>query len=259
MIDVPMSAEERDNARNALLLTLMRLGPDGLPGLERTLQSSDATLRRWTVNSLDFVGRPALDLLINHLGEPNVEVRIALMGVLLRTRGALDKLREMVADSTLEMQTRVSAAWVLEGFGRDAAPAVPELTATLVSNRGPEGLSLRGNVVRVLGRLGPDAVPAIDALGATLNDEFAPTRDEAANVLMHIGPRAVPALLTALRDKNCRGRDLAATALAVQSTLDRAAVETLAASLSDPDEKVRKAVDSALKKSGAKSARPSVS
>jgi HEAT repeat protein len=171
VLDVRKDRPDWDRLRSALLLTLERLGPDGLPGLQRILKSQDAADHRGAAASLRTVGKPALDTLLKNLGDPDFEVKKSVIAA-LRAIGpeTVGQLRAILADSHADMRAREAAVDVLSGFGLSATPAVKELSEVLTSTTGEKERSLRLAAIRALAKLGPAAKPAIDALRAALND-----------------------------------------------------------------------------------------
>ena len=112
-----------------------------------------------------------------------------------------------------------------------------------------------------LGRMGRDAEPAIpdmvDAIhrGTTPPDAGwkKPLRVYSGQALAAIGPASVPALIKLLADEKAEVRLTAAESLGRIGSQESLAA--LAAVKNDPDENVRKAVESALKRSAKRSPR----
>jgi len=94
----------------------------------------------------------------------------------------------------------------------------------------------------------------VDAVSLALDHWQQKVSPEAIRALVDIGGPAVPALLEALRDGNCRVRRAAAEVLSRFGGAAEPAVPALAEALTDPDGRVRRAAAKALRRAGAPAA-----
>jgi HEAT repeat protein len=98
-----------------------------------------------------------------------------------------------------------------------------------------------------LGRRGAKAEDAVPALVALLRqDKAEPVRQAAAEALAKVGPRAVPALVDVLKDREPSSRDAAANSLRLMGPGAKEAVTALAARLKDDSPDVRQRAAEAL-------------
>ena len=107
---------------------------------------------------------------------------------------------------------------------------------------------VRRKAVLALGRIGPDAKAATAGLTELLKDND--VRWDACDVLRRIGPAAVPALTTALKDQDENVRSAAAWALGLIGPEAKAAVPALAELIKDDNKDVRRNAFLALKRIG---------
>src|SRR5262249_38557105 len=93
---------------------------------------------------------------------------------------------------------RLTAVLALGEAGRDALPALPELTAVL---KDPQVL-VRRAAAQTLAGLGADAAPAVPALAKALRDPDPVVRQLAGQALTEVGESAIPPLLDALKESD---------------------------------------------------------
>jgi HEAT repeat protein len=128
-------------------------------------------------------------------------------------------------------------------LGTIGAAAVPPLLEKLATHdRGEETIFL------ALGKIGPGAAAAIPALSAALNDG---DRHEASRALSRIGPRAVPALVEALKNSDWHVRWRVTLALSQIQPIPEELVPILVTLLRDKDGVVRQAAAGGLGQLGA--------
>ncbi|MBN2369433.1 MAG: HEAT repeat domain-containing protein [Vicinamibacteria bacterium] len=134
-----------------------------------------------------------------------------------------------------DQDVRGFAAWKLGEIGPDARDAVPALMAMIERGRDSGEIA-----TRALEHIGSQAVRAVPTLISSLRDEDLHTRANAARALGRIGSReAVEELVIALSDDQGLVRSEAARALGRIGVTAEPAVPALARLLSDTDEQVR--------------------
>jgi HEAT repeat protein len=106
-------------------------------------------------------------------------------------------------------EIRRSAAKDLSELGKEAAPAVPALTAALKDS----DRYVRRFSAQALGNIGPDAKSSVNGLAALLNDDRESVREAAIKALGKLGSAAIPALSRAARNGSSDVQTLAIPAL----------------------------------------------
>lgn len=205
--------------------TLARLGPlakFAVPELREALHDAHPVVRVKAAEALWKVektsARILLPVLLNALKDKNAEARAAAPGVI-----AL--------------------------LGTKAKSALPALVARLSD----KDATVRLETILALGELGPIAAAAAPNLLALAGDEsFALLGPTVAATLSSMGDKAVPSLLTALKDKSPARRLMAANALAGMDPAPADAAAALAETLGDTDVMVRYHTARALGRIGTK-------
>lgn len=171
-----------------------------------------------------------------------------LTALLLQAIGVLGAeprgIRQFTAALKKE-RTRDVALWEMQGFGLDAAPAVPQLIRLLDA----QDVGTRNDAARLLEAIGRDAAPAVPKLIEKLAEPEPrrravemPVTDvglSAAVALGAIGDDALEPLVDSLRDQRPRVRELAAFALGEMGPDAREAVPSLVDRLDDVEKSVR--------------------
>ncbi len=158
------------------LHTLALIGPDAVTaveGVRACLQDADSEVRykaAYALGRLGWCSEPVIDSLSKLIvdGDDNV-ANHALEALEKLGPPAAKMLYPMLAIKTDPRRERVLALLVKLGTpSRDAVPTLAELA------KEPSSQSIRGNALRLLGRLGTDALPALkDALKkADPNDDL---------------------------------------------------------------------------------------
>ena len=177
--------------------------------------------------------------LMNTLGDPNAEVRLAVVGAIgdLDDPRAVQALIRILRDDPVD-EVRSAAAWAL-GEIEDPA-AVPALMEALRNDACEE---TRKNAAWALGQI--EDARAVEALGAALGDENMDVRHTALWALGEIeSPAAVPSLVTALGSDDPEVRQTAAWALG--QIEDPRAVDGLVQALRSNDPELRETAAWAL-------------
>jgi len=91
---------------------------------------------------------------------------------------------------------RLTAVLALGEAGREAVPALPELTAALKDSQ----VLVRRAAAQTLAGLGTDGAPAVPALARALRDPDYSVRQLASQALSEVGELAIPPLLEALKE-----------------------------------------------------------
>jgi HEAT repeat protein len=189
-----------------------------LKTVPKNLRDPDVAVRLAALDFLEMLGpdaAPAAPALIAALRDPNLFVRWAATRTLgkigpVNLNESIPALARLLSDPDLDV--RVTAAAVLEHFGKDAAPAA-------------------------------------DAIARAVNRGDAEFRIAALRALQAVGPRTgdhVPVVVTALGHPDERVRRAAAIVLGRLGLAARAAEPALRRALNDKDAEVRKAASDAL-------------
>jgi HEAT repeat protein len=205
-----------------------------VPDLVDALLDGDQLVRWHTACALGQIGPAAkaavpalIDVLRSKPAACNDAVRTA-PGVLTLPPGAV----------------QVMAAGALGRIGPDAIDAVPALVEAL-DDRDPD---LRFAAAGALEGIGPGSDLVVPALArAICNGVDETLADRVAQALAAFGKESIPALLTALRDRDPDVRYRAAKVLGELEAIPQAANLPLQQALNDPDPDVRETIAEALK------------
>jgi HEAT repeat protein len=294
--------EKSEWSREAAIRVLAAIGPDAVPALTEAVQVPRD--RDWVVRAFAQMG-PRAATAVSPLQEmleksKDVDVRLTVVQVLriIGPEAVPALVRALRRDADLGV--RRQAAYALGTIGRDAEPAIPDLMEALrdpdlgpvagqaLGRMGPKAAApllavlhdksskVRGYAYNALEQLGPALKPVIPDLVRQLKGDEA-TRTATARLLHMIGPDTIPALLTAMRDKEdtyawlvigqlgpkATGalpalldllkdkepvvRQRAARALGIMGQAARPAAPALREATQDPDADVRRAATEALK------------
>jgi len=185
--------------------------------------------REAPMHALRSIGRAAVPAMIEALKDESGYVRQAAAYALGEFRAdakaAVPALVEAIRSGRLDAQ----AGDTLEQIGPAAPAAIPELAGSLTH----ENALIRINMAYALAKLDPDNTAAIDCLVAALRNKTG-GRPAAARALGNLGPRAkraVPALITLLKDPDYELPTQAAYTLGRIGPAAKAAAAPLAAAL----------------------------
>ena len=229
-----------------------------VPDLVAALSEPDERLSAAAVDALVQIGKDAVPALIATLSSENRKTRL-YAAIILGEIGSDAK----AANSTLlklfgskDEGIRSTAALALAKIGPESDVVAKALSPTLIKLFDIPDKDLQANVLSALGNLGVSSGNIVPALIANLgNGESSSIRYAAADSLIKIGRRAVPALIAALNHKSKIVSDSAAVVL---GRIGRDAVPALIVALHDPNQNVRYRAAFALGKVG-KDAVPSLS
>ena len=261
-----------------------------VPDLIVALKDSDNDVREKSAEALGLIGKEAASAvpgLLEKLNDPNEKVRqaaaLALGRVGHEAKTPLDMLLTMIK---LENQTPAAmrmTVQLLSRHGRDALPALPQLTPLLRH----ENAGVRVMTAFAVGQIGPEAGAAAPELRRALDDPYPavqvwaagayarvtketepplPTlarllpcrepqmRTDLAYAVQYVGAPALSLLRESLRHSDVRYRLGAAEVLGRMGAAARPALADLETALKDPDSQVRQAAESAVKQLGPKPA-----
>jgi HEAT repeat protein/beta-lactamase regulating signal transducer with metallopeptidase domain len=192
--------------------------------LAQLMKNNDKDTASEAVSALTMLGpisKPLVPDLIEALGHSVVAKRhiaFALAQIGKDARPAVPELTKMLHDTDLE--TQADAIYALSEIGGpDIAPAVPLLIEALRTDDTSNAVMasrVRYTAATALGNIGPDARAAIPDLVVALGDEEEFLRANSAEAIGNIDPadlQAVPALIKAMKDKSGRVRVAAAETL----------------------------------------------
>jgi HEAT repeat protein len=226
---------------------LPRCGKAAVPALLGALKDEDGSVRCFAVEGLGSVKPPAQDVLPGVVGLLKDD-SVAVRGSAVRTLGTLGKPAvEPLVTALKDKDSRVQsgALQALGHLGADARTAVPALKEFAT---GTEKATVRAQALEALARITADG-PALYEEMLRATDSF--VRREC---LLHlsrerkVNKTAVPALVTALEDKEPAVRSLAAQVLAKIGPDARDAVEALTKAAKDSDPHVQSSAERALAK-----------
>ncbi len=263
-------------ARAGAARALGGMGPQAgaaIPALLANFNHGEVFVRQEAIDALALIGPAALGPVTEALGwnEPlqrtSAVLTLAQLGS--AAKNAESALTEMLAKET-DADVRMAALTALARVSTDPAKAVPLLVAAAKDDnaavrhaainalcgsrplRRPavaplaallkdDNAAVRQRAAQALGRLGPDAVEALPALlAATRAAEGDPAF---ADPLAQIGPAALPALLTALKEANATN---SAWILRTLRGFGAPAVPVLVEALQQPDATIRVSAAGAL-------------
>ncbi|WP_435021390.1 HEAT repeat domain-containing protein [Tundrisphaera sp. TA3] len=196
-----------------------QLAPGDVPEFYDTLSDPSPFVRRMACKSLPHRpgARPAVPILIHHLGDPAPEVRRAAAGrlgsICLDAEAALPDLRRAAEDK--EGIVREAASEAIRRIEGKASAFRTKLLPGAVEDLASPDPEARRGAAEILGTYGPHSAPAVPALIRCLDDPEAAVRIASAHALGRIGPAA------------------------------REALPALDARAADPDERVRQAAEAA--------------
>lgn len=242
--------DRRPEVRQSAAWALGRLGDQAVPALHRLLTDSDPFVLRDAVNSLGQLDpvpvHDAISDLARLADHRDAEVRKAALRVMVRVAYPADgkssaittPLQKALNDGDLE--NRRNAAYALSNIGGNvAAPAVDVLLEALTTG----DLPTKCDAAAALSNIGPAAARAVPELITCLKDPSDKLRASATLGLGGIGKRAeaaVPALVELVADKRADSelRSEAAKALSMIGEVKPAAdaVPDLLAIAADPSD-----------------------
>jgi HEAT repeat protein len=193
---------------------------EALASLIKGLSDPMARIRLASLEALEVLGdraAPGLPAVVKTTADPNLFVRWAAV----RTLGVLAPRHPELAVPALirrlnpaeDLSVQLATATALEQYGPLAKPAIPALSAALVSQDDDD---VRLGIYHALERAHADTDQALAAISHGLTDPSVAIRLESARVLGHLGPAArstLPQLKKALFDTNDDVRRAASAAV----------------------------------------------
>lgn len=205
--------------------------PGGTNALIQLLAADvPADVRRQAIRSLGQQQSPqATDALTALLGKTETSLSTAAADALVEIGPpATSRVLELL--TAADQEAAISAADILGRIGdhRAVAPLVE-----LLQKHEDDGL--RWSAAEALGRIGHPQ--AIKPLVKALSDSFPPVAAKAADALVGVGAKAVPALVSQMRGRRNQNAKLATSSL---GKMGRPAAEAVVPLLTDPDSDIRK-------------------
>ena len=231
---------------------LTSLGPKSAPAapaLIEALNDEDKQVQEAAGGAILRIGLPALPLLIHALKNEPPIVR-AQVAWFLRSEPFVNETK-IVGPALLHAmkdenaKVREMATSAIGSVNPLPDGALAELLAAL-KDKDPE---MQWSAASALGRGRPQTPAAASALLEGLKAKDKSLRISAAFALGQFGAaeRVVPALIALLKEKEETTREVAAEALGCIGPAAKESIPALQEALNDPNEEVRKSVDSALK------------
>ncbi len=236
---------------------LGRKAAEAVPALIATLGDKDQEVSRAVRDALEAVASrqhvPLVAALLRKDRQPRARVAAAylLAALPFDPKQTVQPLRQALQDESTEVQRE--AAFALGRLGPRAQPAIPELLAALRKYMGTsdEKVQVARAAACTLGLIGPGAKEAVPTLVLALDHET--LQAGATRALGCLGPAAqdvIPRLIRLLGDRNANRyvRRNAAEALGKLGAGQPSALRALIEHSNDPDEQVRPAIATALRK-----------
>ncbi|NLX99566.1 MAG: HEAT repeat domain-containing protein [Rhodopirellula sp.] len=218
----------------------IRPGPEvSVSVLLQMMADPDASVRLRATDAIADMGQAALPQLIAALDRDEIreEVVLALGQMGPETKGAVDGLVHVLADSQNRAEVRREAIMALGEMGKAASLAVSKIAVAL--DEGP----LRSAAVYALGNLGTVAAEAEPKLKALLSSDDAFLQTIAAWAVIRVAPSnhqqvmsAAEVLAHSLKSDQRRVKEAAARALADLNVEPEVTASVLETALKDADE-----------------------
>jgi HEAT repeat protein len=226
-------------------VTLSRMGKDAIAPLSEVLGGDDPSARRWAAASLGLMGPAAANAapaLLKALKDDSFRVRRTAIDALNRVQPtaevALAPLAAVLREDTDPDVCR-GAASALGRLGKAAEPELRKLLASRDDN-------VRYHAALATRELGPRAAPMARTLALLLLHREDDLRGAASVALEGIGEAALPALKSALADKDADVRRAGALGLGVVGKPAAASAPLLLTAAGDDDPEVALAAVQAL-------------
>lgn len=256
LADVDRLLENKDPRIRSKAVETLRLefGPQAVPSLIRTLNDSDAAVRRDAIRALASIQPPAPETILaltKLTHDPDRGVRrtaVAALGDLRAVPALTQALKDPDKDIRRNAERALRRIATSAGGPHDREAASAAIAALTEALRDADK-DLRYVAAGSLGVIGPAARDAIPTLAATMKDPDPSVRRVATQALGRIGGDAVvPALALALKDPQVA--DTAVSALAGLGPVARDAAPALIDYVKTGDDRVRPAALMALAKIG---------
>ena len=248
-------------------------GPEMVETLVQAFARVPKVSRPMLAHALSQTGPAGVSALVKLINDREPPMRTAVVGIMSRPgRNAAEAVPVLIkAVRDKETKIRLEALRALGAFGPAAKDAIPALTELLKQDQGPnrvivaetlakvdprnpaaisaleetaqghnlpprQGMLLRQDAIRALGRLGPDAQAALPVLEKILASGDPSLRLETAIALARVGgdlQAVLPVLLAVIRDRTNSYRARTLEALSQVHTADLAVIATLVQLLSE--------------------------
>ncbi len=249
---------KNSHARTEAAEDLGQLGVNArtaIPALREALNDPDGYVRVYAAEALariDPESKVDIPVLLAALKDQDAALRSATAAALAelgpRSSPAVEALVSALQDK--EGRVRSVAAYALGKINSDAAhPSFPSgdvVTALAKVLRQDRKDKVRLWAAKALLEFGPDAKRAMPALTTALKDRDQNVAEVAADVLARLGPAGIPALCEALQDGKCKARQEAAEYLGEMGQRAKGAVPVLMGVLKEEDPHLRHAAALAM-------------
>ena len=192
-----------DKVGNSAGEALAKIGKPAVPALSEALKHDNAAVRAQAVRLLGKIGADAVPTLVDALADKNVDVRLGAAGALtpLRISDKMVVLALAHAVHDPDQRVRQQCLQALRLLGVGAKLAAPKLIAALKDSDGANRLQ----IIQVLQGLG-ETDQILPVAAELLGDGNAQIRLAAVGLLGSQGSKALPYLITALKDSEATVR-----------------------------------------------------
>ncbi|MBI1831450.1 MAG: HEAT repeat domain-containing protein [Planctomycetes bacterium] len=201
---------KNEDVRLHVVMAMGKIGKSGIEPLKKAFDSKDPDVRFYAIWGLAFIGpdaKSATSVVVKALGDTSAAVRRKAAYTLGKIDADPDAVVSPLVTALGDKDNDVREA-AAEALPRMPKAAVPVLTQALKG----DNKELLGMAMRILGKIGADAAPAIPDLEAILIENKG-SSDAAADALAGIGAAAVKTLTSAAADETLQVRALALRSL----------------------------------------------
>ncbi len=243
-----ISRENIQNIKDSAQKSLLKLGKNSFPGLQKNLQHKDWKIRLLSLKLIGFFGKDAAEVgkyIVPLLNDANTEVATEaqrtyqkITGVSKEGENVVERLIDNLRSSAPEV--RRNAVRELGKMGTKAGVAIPALGEYIQSLVGAGYDNDLAEAFKTLEQIGEASIPAV--LKALKHPIDTKIRKMAAQSLGNYGSKgknAIPALVLALEDQNYLVRKEAGISLS--KLLDKDSMKLALTGLQNSDPKVRRA------------------
>ncbi len=242
--------KHRDTAVNAAAgHALACIGPAAVPALLDALKDEDKGVAVRAAEALGSILPPptdAVEPLLKAFQRDRPRAAAYAVALVRIDPGQAGEVTPVLIEEvkTAERKRRLAAIHALGLLGAAAKPAVAVLAASLKDRDAIEP------VLSALRQIGPEATEAVPALMSLLRDPGHNAALQIGDVLVHIGPAAIPAIAGLLEDPNVEYRRFGVFVLAQFGSSAREALTPLLRTLKDPDTQVMSGAAHAMEEIG---------
>lgn len=241
---VPALSDKNTQVQQAASAALVKLGPGAVPALAKGLHSNQVKQRRDYLAVLEQLGpkaKPAAPALAKLLVDPDDGLRQKAQGVLVKCGAdAAPPVLELLGkvEHRKHWPTLANVLERIEGQDKPTASFVPTVAKHLEHGDAPVRLA----ALTILQKLGPRARHAAPAVARLVNDPDGNLRGMSSNLLLALGPDAIPALKMQLSHPSAEVRLATTQTLSRFGNRKQDVVPALVPLLKDKDLRVKLAV-----------------